>query len=69
MRPLSPHLVRWNPMEEDVCSIEIIKQNDILRAKVKLDNGRYEEYENENMEYLLEMIYDDIQMEVRDDYW
>ncbi|MFW5904090.1 MAG: hypothetical protein ACOC89_01830 [Candidatus Saliniplasma sp.] len=56
-------------MEEDVCSIEITKSNDILKAKVQLNNGRYEEYQNENMEYLLEMVYDDIQMEVREDYW
>lgn len=56
-------------MEEDICSIEIVRQNDILKAKVQLDKGRYEEYENENMEYLLEMVYDDIQMEVREDYW
>ncbi|MFO7792299.1 MAG: hypothetical protein R6W73_04855 [Candidatus Saliniplasma sp.] len=56
-------------MEEDICSIEILKQNDILKAKVQLESGRYEEYENENVEYLLEMVYDDIQMEVSDDYW
>ncbi len=56
-------------MEEPVCSIEITKDSSTLKAKVQSNNGRYVEFENEDIEYLLEMVYDDIQMEVKEEYW
>ncbi len=51
-------------MQEPVCSIEIVKKSDQLVAKVQSANGRYVEIEDEHLEYLLEMVYEDIQMEV-----
>ncbi|MFO8109754.1 MAG: hypothetical protein R6U17_04430 [Thermoplasmata archaeon] len=56
-------------MEEPVCSIEITRNNELLTAKVQSNKGRYVEYENEDIEYLMEMIYDDISMEIEEDYW
>ncbi len=56
-------------MEETICSIEITKNNSSLKAKVHTETGMYEEYENDDLEYLIEMVYEDIQMAVQEDYW
>jgi len=56
-------------MEEPVCEIEITKGSSNLKAKVQNNNGRYVEFEHEDIEYLLEMVYEDIQMEEEEDYW
>jgi len=56
-------------MEEPVCEIEITKGSSAMKAKVHNNKGRYVEFEHEDIEYLLEMVYDDIQMEVEEDYW
>ncbi len=55
-------------MEETVCSIEILRNNGQLKAKVDSDSG-YEEYENDDFEYLLEMVHDNIQEDLEEDYW
>lgn len=49
-------------MDKTLCSIEITSDNGLLKAKVRGKNG-YEEYENEDMEYLLQMVYDEIDNE------
>lgn len=51
-------------MEEPVCEIEITKGSSTLKAKVQNSKGRYVEFEHEDIEYLLEMVYDDIQMDL-----
>jgi len=56
-------------MEEPVCQIEISKASSAWKAKVQSNKGRYIEFEHDDIEYLLEMIYEDIQMEVEEDYW
>ncbi len=56
-------------MEEPVCEIEISKASSSWKAKVQSNKGRYIEFEHDDIEYLLEMIYEDIQMEVEEDYW
>ncbi len=56
-------------MEETICSIEITRDNDLLKAKVQSDKGKYREYQTDEMEYLIERIYDDIQMEIEEDLW
>lgn len=55
-----------NHMEEPICSIEISKDESTFTAKVQTGKGRYVEFENEDIEYLLEDIYDDLQMEVEE---
>ncbi len=56
-------------MEEPVCEIEISKVSSAWKAKVQSNKGRYVEFEHGDIEYLLEMVYDDIQMEVEENYW
>ena len=56
-------------MEEPVCEIEITKGSTAWKAKVQNNKGRYVEFEQDDIEFLLEMVYDDIQMEVEEDYW
>ncbi len=56
-------------MNETVCSIEITKDSDILTAKIQSGKGRYVEIQNKDLDYLLEMIYEDISMEIEEDYW
>jgi len=56
-------------LEEPVCEIEITKASSEWKAKVQSNKGRYVEFEHEDIEFLLEMVYDDIQMEVEQDYW
>ncbi|MFW6197054.1 MAG: hypothetical protein ACOC5D_06955 [Thermoplasmatota archaeon] len=56
-------------MEEPLCQIEITQHSSGFKAKVQSNKGRYVEFENQDIEYLLEMIYDDIQMEIEEDYW
>ena len=56
-------------MQEPLCSIEIVNKSGQLTAKVQSGNGRYVEIESEDLEYLLEMVYEDIQMDIHEDYW
>lgn len=56
-------------MEEPICEIEISKGDSMWKAKVQSNKGRYVEFEHDDIEYLLEMVYDDVQMEIDDDYW
>ncbi len=56
-------------MEEPVCEIEITKGSKEWKAKVQNNKGRYVEFEHDDIEFLLEMVYDDIQMEMEEDYW
>jgi len=56
-------------VEEPVCEIEITKGSSSVKAKVHNNKGRYVEFEHEDIEYLLEMVYEDIQMEEEEDYW
>lgn len=51
-------------MEETLCSIEIMKDNNLFKAKVQSGSGRYVEYENEDFENLLQQVYDDIREEI-----
>ncbi|MFO7992003.1 MAG: hypothetical protein R6U61_06910 [Thermoplasmata archaeon] len=51
-------------VEEAVCSIEIVENGSGYRAKVQSAMGRYFEFEGDDLEYLMETIYEDIQMEV-----
>lgn len=51
-------------MQEPLCSIEIVKKSGQLIAKVQSGKGRYVEIENDDLENLLEMIYEDIQMDI-----
>lgn len=51
-------------MEETLCTIEIVKDNDSFKAKVQSGSGRYVEYENEDFENLLQQVYEDIEEEV-----
>lgn len=51
-------------MEETLCSIEIVKENESFRAKVQSGVGRYIEYENDDFENLLQQVYEDIQEEI-----
>ena len=51
-------------MEEPVCEIEITKASSEWKAKVQSNKGRYVEFEHEDIEYLLEMVYDDVQMDL-----
>lgn len=53
-------------MEEPICSIEIVEKGDEYKAKVQSGLGRYVEYENSDLEYLMESVYEDIQMEVEE---
>jgi len=55
-------------MEETVCSIEILRNNGQLKAKVN-SGGGYDEYESDDLEYLLEMVHDDVQGDLEEDYW
>ncbi len=57
-------------MKEPICSIEITKDSGLLKAKVQSNKGRYVEIENHDLDYLLEMVYQDISMEIdEDEYW
>jgi len=56
-------------MEEPVCSIEIAKDGSSLVAKVQSNMGRYVEFEDTDIETLMEKVYEDVQMEVEEDYW
>jgi len=56
-------------MEETLCSIEITRNSDQLKAKVQSNKGRYVELQNDDLDYLLEMVYEDIQEEIEEDYW
>ncbi|MFP4142790.1 MAG: hypothetical protein ACLFSM_06120 [Thermoplasmata archaeon] len=56
-------------MEGPVYSIEITQDSSVFKAKVQSNKGRYVEFEDQDIEYLLEMVYDDIQMELEEDYW
>ncbi|MFP4051829.1 MAG: hypothetical protein ACLFVB_08835 [Thermoplasmata archaeon] len=51
-------------MEETLCSIEIVKDNNSFKAKVQSGSGRYVEYENEDFETLLHQVYEDIEEEI-----
>lgn len=55
-------------MEEPVCSIEIVENEDKFKAKVQSELGRYFEYENEDLENLMETVYEDLQMEIDETY-
>jgi len=56
-------------MEEMLCSIEISRDSHQLKAKVQSNKGRYLELQNDDLDYLLEMVYEDIQKEIEEDYW
>ncbi len=64
-----PRIKVFENMEEPVCSIEIAKDGSSLVAKVQSKMGRYVEFEDNDIETLLEKVYEDVQMEVQDDYW
>ncbi len=49
-------------MDKTLCSIEITSDNGLMRAKVRGKNG-YQEYENEDIEYLMQMVYEEIEEE------
>ncbi len=51
-------------MEETLCSIEIVKENNSFIAKVQTSHGRYIEYENQDFENLLQQVYEDVQEEI-----
>jgi len=51
-------------MEEPVCSIEIKKVSNKFKAKIQSNTGRYVEIVNDDFEYLLDMVYEDISSEV-----
>lgn len=56
-------------MEEPVCEIEISKGRSAWKAKIHSNKDKYLELEHDDIEYLLEMVYEDIQMDVEEDYW
>ncbi len=57
-------------MKEPICFIGITKESDLLKAKVQSNQGRYIEIENQDLDYLLEMVYQDISMEIdEEEYW
>ncbi|MFW6040213.1 MAG: hypothetical protein ACOC85_00070 [Thermoplasmatota archaeon] len=51
-------------MEETICSLEIIEDEDIYKAKVQTGQGRYKEYKNERLELLLDQLFEDITEEL-----
>ena len=51
-------------MEETICTIEIVKDNNSFKAKVQSGLGRYVEYENQDFENLLQQVYEDIHEEL-----
>lgn len=62
--PLIPPLYEVNWMEETLCSIEIVKENDAFKAKVQSEMGRYVEYTNSDFENLLQQVYEDLHEEI-----
>ncbi len=55
-------------MDETVCSVEIVKNDETYMAKVETGQGRYIEYENRFLENLLQQVYEDISEEVESTY-
>lgn len=53
-------------MEETLCSIEIVRENDSFKAKVQSGMGRYVEYTNSDFENLLQQVYEDLHEEIED---
>lgn len=50
-------------MEEVLCNIEIIKENDYFIAKVQSDLGGCRDYKSQNFEDVLEQFATDLQEE------
>ncbi|MBQ2762796.1 MAG: hypothetical protein IJF47_03670 [Candidatus Methanomethylophilaceae archaeon] len=50
-------------MEEVLCNIELIKENDDFVAKIQSDIGGIREYRSSNIEDVLEQFYMDLQDE------
>lgn len=50
-------------MEELLCSIEIIKENNVFTAKIQSDYGGSREYSSTNIEDVVEQFVMDIQEE------
>ncbi len=54
-------------MQKPLCSIDIVNKSGQLTTKVQRDNGI--SVEIEDLVNLLEIIYEDILMEIDEDYW
>ncbi|MFP4050713.1 MAG: hypothetical protein ACLFVB_03105 [Thermoplasmata archaeon] len=51
--------------EETICAVEINDSGDIYTAKLQASSsGVYKEYENENLEQLLEQLFTDMSVEL-----
>ncbi|AGI47053.1 hypothetical protein TALC_00038 [Thermoplasmatales archaeon BRNA1] len=50
-------------MEEHLCNVEIVKDNNNFVARIQSDFGGTREYKSNNFEEVLEQLYSDLQEE------
>ena len=53
-------ITRGDPMEDTLCTIEILRTDEGYMAKVHTSFGRYMEYRNADFENLMQELYEDL---------
>ncbi len=57
---IGPEITRGESMEDTLCTVEILRDEDGYVAKVQTSFGRFMEYKNADFESLMQQLYEDL---------